>query len=139
MNSSSLNIFSTRRVIYSVSEKVCLEKKLLNYSECPKSFSICRTIKRAQNRSRMFYNSCSLSTFCNFYTYFFGDFFFFSAPQQDSSRNRQTMISLVQFHEAEVDHCYAEPPAARHMQGQVMYSHTSTENLSNMALIQQST
>lgn len=27
MNSSSLNIFSTRHVIYSVSEKVCLEKK----------------------------------------------------------------------------------------------------------------
>lgn len=66
-------------------------------------------------------------------------FFFFSTPQQDSSRNRQTMISLVQFHEAEVDRCYAEPPAARHMQGQLMYSHTSTENLSNMALIQQST
>lgn len=49
------------------------------------------------------------------------------------------MISLVQFHEAEVDPCYPKPAPARHMQGQVMYSHIRTENLSNMALIQQST
>lgn len=47
------------------------------------------------------------------------------------------MVSLVQFHEAEVDRCYPEP--GTHMQGQVMHSHIRAENLSNMALIQQST
>lgn len=53
MNTSFLNIFSTRHIIYSISEKVCLEK-LLNCTECPKSFSICRTIKGLKTEAECF-------------------------------------------------------------------------------------
>lgn len=74
MNTSSLNIFSTRHIIYSISEKVCLEKAIQLY-RMSKVILHLQNHKRAQNRSRMFYNSWSLSTFCNFYSSFLVIFF----------------------------------------------------------------
>lgn len=44
--------------------------------------------------SRMFYNSWSLSTCCNFYSYFLVIFFFFSTPQQDSPRTGRPWFHL---------------------------------------------
>lgn len=97
MNTSSLNIFSTRHIIYSISEKVCLEKDIQLYWMSKISLHL-QNHKRAQNRSRMFYNSWSFSTFCNFYSSFLVVVFsfcfvFFSILQQNTSRSRQTMCN----------------------------------------------
>lgn len=121
MNTSSLNIFSTRHIIYSISEKVCLEKATQLYW-MSKIILHLQNHKRAQNRSRMFYNSWSLSTFCNFYSSFLV-IFFFSILQQDPSRSRQTMISLVQFHEAEVDHLSQTTTSQTHAGSSYVLSH----------------
>lgn len=101
-NSNCLNILNTRHIIYSISEKVCLEK-LLKYSKRPKSFSICRTVKGLKTEVECFTTAGLFQISVIFIAIFW--LIFYSTSQQDSSRNKQTMIPLVQLHGAEVGHC----------------------------------